>query len=468
MAGAAAQCAPSRRAARSASARATSTTSASGTDSRGACASRTSPGPYCSVGMPPAPGVEPQVRAVGRGGLDRPDAGDAPARHPPPRRRGACPSGSRPDANCPPGQVTRGWWSRSQGSAAAASATASSRAGAGRRPGPHPAARPSGPRRRGGPAPSSPSRRTAPCRPRCRRAAGCRRTAGARSVLRRASSARSARCTGQNASTAETPSWRVLPCAARPATSRRKVRAPAFAVTTPSARRLGDDRDVAACARAAPWRSAPRPPSSSLTTLCSASRRSVRTPERCRARATARLTATPAFMSQAPRPCSTPFSMRGRERLCIRPVRDIADGHDVDVTLEHEPRHPVARMPCRPRRSPRARAPRCRGSRGRPAASSRSSGPQVDLEPGLLAPPGDGVLQLALGVGAGDARAPGPARRGWRRARPRRGRRAPGARRASGRRQWGRGPAMHGTVCRVARRAGAPAVSLRGGYASSR
>ncbi len=39
------QWAPSRRAATSASARATSTTSASGTDSRGACASRTSPGP---------------------------------------------------------------------------------------------------------------------------------------------------------------------------------------------------------------------------------------------------------------------------------------------------------------------------------------------------------------------------------------------------------------------------------------
>jgi hypothetical protein len=45
MPGARGQCAPSRRAATRASARATCTTSASGTDSRGACASRTSPGP---------------------------------------------------------------------------------------------------------------------------------------------------------------------------------------------------------------------------------------------------------------------------------------------------------------------------------------------------------------------------------------------------------------------------------------
>lgn len=50
-----AQWAPSRRAARRASDRATVTTSWIGTDSRGACASRTSPGPYCSVGMPPGP-----------------------------------------------------------------------------------------------------------------------------------------------------------------------------------------------------------------------------------------------------------------------------------------------------------------------------------------------------------------------------------------------------------------------------
>ena len=91
-----------------------------------------------------------------------------------------------------------------------------------------------------------------------------------------------------------------------------------------------------------------------------------------------------------------------REGLRLRPVRDVTDRHDVDVPLQHQrglavagcrADHPVPLDP------------------GRLAAREVGIGaqlveverPAVDLEPGLLEPAGDRVLQVALGVGARDA-----------------------------------------------------------------
>ena len=91
-----------------------------------------------------------------------------------------------------------------------------------------------------------------------------------------------------------------------------------------------------------------------------------------------------------------------RERLRTRPVREVADGHDVDVPLEHERR--FARSGCRADHAVPLDPGRL-GARevGVGAQVVEVEGPQVDLEPGLLEPAGHGVLQLALGVGAGDA-----------------------------------------------------------------
>ena len=72
-------------------------------------------------------------------------------------------------------------------------------------------------------------------------------------------------------------------------------------------------------------------------------------------------------------------------------------------------------------------------------------GPGVDLEPGLVEPPGDRVLQVGLGIGAGDARDPDELDEG--------GTSSASSRASSTRRSAGSyggvGPGMHGTVCRA-------------------
>ena len=233
---------------------------------------------------------------------------------------------------------------------------------------------------------------------------GLSANSGCRSALRSASSSRRARCTGQNASSADTPSCRVLPCAARPATSMRKVRAPAFAVMS---RPLVGSVMTATSPRC-PRRSvanAPRPPSSSLTTLCSASRRSVRTPERCSARATARLTAIPAFMSQAPRPCSTPLVMLAEKGCASGQLETSPTGTTSTCPWSTSAGPPspdaVPTTPC-----PSSRGASLPGKSGSARSSSRSSAQTSTSSPASSSQPATRVLQVALGVGAGDARHP--------------------------------------------------------------
>jgi hypothetical protein len=94
-----------------------------------------------------------------------------------------------------------------------------------------------------------------------------------------------------------------------------------------------------------------------------------------------------------------------RERLSAGPVRKVADRHHVDVTLEHQPRHSVPgcraddTVPLDPRRL------RARELRVGPQLVEVER-PEVDLQPGLLEPPGDGVLEVGLRVGPRDARDP--------------------------------------------------------------
>src|SRR5690606_36535859 len=129
------------------------------------------------------------------------------------------------------------------------------------------------------------------------------------SRFRSASRRRIASNTGQNTSIALTPSRRAPPCAARPAISIRKVSAPAFAVITrpPVGSVITAASAVWPLARVP---NAPSPPSSSLTTQCTANGLVSLTPARWTARATATLATRPAFMSQAPLPCSTSPLMR--------------------------------------------------------------------------------------------------------------------------------------------------------------
>ena len=115
---------------------------------------------------------------------------------------------------------------------------------------------------------------------------------------------------------ADDPAYRVLPWVARPGTSIRKVNDPAFAVTRPRSVGSGMMQASPEWPRASAAY-APRPPSSSPTTKCTAYGGTV--DRVCCTVATApRMAATPPFMSQAPRPITRPPLTCGRKGSLVQ------------------------------------------------------------------------------------------------------------------------------------------------------
>ena len=201
-----------------------------------------------------------------------------------------------------------------------------------------PARRRAGPRPPAGPARWTPSRRPAPGRSTAGRPSPSGAISGSTSRLRSASSRCSAASSGTSFSTALTPSVRREACVARPGTRSRKVRAPALAVTRSSP--VGSGTTQASARPAAAQRGEGAEPAVLLARRRrpAAGRRAAgrRTGVR---RDTAAIAATsPAFMSQAPRPCSSPSTTRPENGSGVRPGGRVADRHDVDVPVEHQRR----------------------------------------------------------------------------------------------------------------------------------
>ena len=93
------------------------------------------------------------------------------------------------------------------------------------------------------------------------------------------------------------------------------------------------------------------------------------------------------------------------ERFPLRPVREVANRHDVDMALQDQPRFTLAG--CRADKSVPLEPGRLGAREVRVGPQLvEVEAPQVDLEPGLLKPPRNGVLEVGLGVGAGDTRHP--------------------------------------------------------------
>jgi hypothetical protein len=141
---------------------------------------------------------------------------------------------------------------------------------------------------------------------------------GSGAVLRRASRLASAAWIGRYASIALIPVSRVLAWVALPATSIRKVNAPALAVTrAPPVGSVMMQASPVWPRRSVP--KAPSPPSSSLTAKWAAIRPRSLAALSWIAPSAARLATSPAFMSQAPRAWTTSpvtFGMNGFSRHC--------------------------------------------------------------------------------------------------------------------------------------------------------
>ena len=199
----------------------------------------------------------------------------------------------------------------------------------------------------------------------------------------------------------------------RPGTSRRNVRAPALAVTTRRSVGSGMTQTSPRCPRASVPK-APRPPSSSPPTLCSATRPRVRTPADSRAVSAPSAATTPAFMSHAPRPthhvpAADGHDARG-ERVAL-PAPGVAGRDDVDVALQHDRRRRgvavrvVVVVGGYAHHAPGLRARRLRP--GVPLAGGQVGEvelPVVDVQPEPAEPVRDPLLGVGLGVGPGDAR----------------------------------------------------------------
>ena len=123
-------------------------------------------------------------------------------------------------------------------------------------------------------------------------------------------------------------------------------------------------------------------------------------PETGQRPAMAKFAATPAFMSQAPRPCRT-FPTMDPLKVAVAPVVPIPDGDDVDVALKDQPDWPP-RDSSRPVRAPRGVPPPSR----KPGSPNRRQVqlPRVHIHPEAGQLGRRLVLERRLGVRSGDAR----------------------------------------------------------------
>ena len=153
---------------------------------------------------------------------------------------------------------------------------------------------------------------------------------------------------------------------ARPGTWRVKVSAPAAPVIERAAGRLGDDAGVAGVA--APQRAEGAEPAVLLADdeVQRDAARAAGPRTRGSPRSAARLATTPAFMSQAPRPCTAVRA--GRLERVAAPRREVAGRDDVDVALEHQ-RRPGRRRPCAGADEPPRLAARRASVPGKPGAA---------------------------------------------------------------------------------------------------
>ena len=148
----------------------------------------------------------------------------------------------------------------------------------------------------------------------------------------------------------------------------------------------------------------PSPPSSSPCTDGEHARRRAAAPRPRASPRTAPSAATsPAFMSQAPRPCRRPSRTLAANGV-VGPRVGVADRDDVDVPVQHQ-RRAVARAREPTDQTPRLRAdrPPSPGSRASPASASRSSA--SGRPRGRCRRTGAPArLRVVLGIGAAHAR----------------------------------------------------------------
>ncbi len=249
------------------------------------------------------------------------------------------PSGSRPAAKCPPGQVTVGGLSASHESWAAAWARAFSNAAlasANDSPGITPY-RPSATRRSGTVLAQSPAWMMPTLM-----GHGSSPNGKGGAALRTVSSSARAWCRSSNAVIALRPVARIDPCVARPTTSIRNVNEPALAATTwPSVGSAMTQASPTCPRRRVAY--VPRPPSSSPITVWTANGRLSSMP--LTARAAAMIATTPPFMSQTPRPYQRVVVLADQPRVGVGPGLGVARRDDVDVSVEDQRRGALAGDP---------------------------------------------------------------------------------------------------------------------------